>query len=396
MSEGSDDNFDAYREDIRSIGSVVQERSFEKPRDHQFRSKINPDYYSKLNLLNKALRGKLKQLNERLERVLDKVYIKSLNPNKISGGEVNSSYMIQIADKELENAKNQYEHWSYEMQKLDNDIKIFNDPKAVVDLESTIKRLKDSKRELNKEIADLKYVKLSQGKHLKKLVEDPKELGDTDALLYKLKVLKKKEEKLQLEVENKRTVVDSLKARASEWKVKSVNEAKGVENAERKSALQLPDKDNSKQSNKSSLEKDYRNTIDSINISSDSTQENRLLADLKIKTKLKKLELDKLLIELHERDKENRLLNLKVKELERIVPHTKLNPMSRDNSMTHIKKKSKLNNVKINDANKSVLITKKEKKINLARTSNNGKISQLQNNKIDLSKQPVNNDNLNY
>lgn len=342
MSEGSeDDNFDAYREDIQSIKSIEHKHTKNKSKAVPIKSKVHLNYYSKLNSLNKALRDKLKQLNERLERVLDKVYIKSLNPNKTTAPEIDSSYLLHIADKELENAKSQFEQFSQEKDRLDNEINSINNPKAVIELDATIKQLKDYKRDLNKEISELKYVKLSQGKHLKKLVDEPKELNETDALIYKLKVLKKKEEALKQEVDTKKSVIDSLKSRILDSKAKSESEAKVVQNAERKSSLHTSDKP-SAQVNKQSLEQEYRNTINSISINSDSTKESKILADLKKETKAKKFELDKLLIELHERDKENRLLNLKVKDLERIVPQTKLNPMSRDNSEAHLKNKSNL------------------------------------------------------
>lgn len=64
---------------------------------------------------------------------------------------------------------------------------------------------------------------------------------------------------------------------------------------------------------------------------------------------------------MHEKDKERRLLNLKIKELERIIPQNKLNPISRDKSAgpRQITKK-KMKNSTINDANKSMVVTKKE------------------------------------
>ena len=56
------------------------------------------------------LRGKLKELNDRLERVLDKVYVKSLNPTINQAEEPPIPHQIQVADKEIENAKKQYNH----------------------------------------------------------------------------------------------------------------------------------------------------------------------------------------------------------------------------------------------------------------------------------------------
>ena len=351
------------------------------------KAKNTTDYNTRLKNLNKALRGKLKDLNDRLERVLDKIYVKSLNPNKRVSNENDSSHLIQVYDKELENAKLQYDHWLLEKQKLQEEIKSFSDTNAVIDLEEVIKQLKEKKKDLTKEIADLKYVTLSQGKQLEKLVNEPKELSEADSLIYKLKVLRKKEETLQIEVESKKNVIEALKSKITEARQKADNEAKEVEQAEQKNEYLAQRKASSKNNAKHLKEQEYQNDIDSINIESDGAQESKILADLKKETKLKKLELDKLLIELHERDKENRLLNLKVKELERIVPQNKLNPMIREMSSGQNKGK-KMKNSNISDANKSVLITKKERKVleNKSRASNDGKISRLDN-KEDNSKQ---------
>ena len=68
--------------------------------------------------------------------------------------------------------------------------------------------------------------------------------------------------------------------------------------------------------------------------------------------------MDKKFIELHEKDKENRLANLKVKELERMAPQNRLNPISREKSSNVIRRRKKMKNSSINDANKSVLVTK--------------------------------------
>ena len=68
--------------------------------------------------------------------------------------------------------------------------------------------------------------------------------------------------------------------------------------------------------------------------------------------------MEKKFIELHEKDKENRLANLKMKELRRMVPQNHLNPVSREKSSNVIRRRKKMKNSSINDANKSVLVTK--------------------------------------
>lgn len=116
---------------------------------------------------------------------------------------------------------------------MQEEISAYNDVNAILDLESTLKQLKDTKKELTKEISDLKYVTLSQGKQLEKLVNEPKELSEADTLIYKLKVLRKKEEALQAEVEKEKNVLSNLESKISEAMNKVDNEAREVENAEK-------------------------------------------------------------------------------------------------------------------------------------------------------------------
>ena len=82
---------------------LIPYRKTRKPRNEN-------DFNSRLKILNKVLRGKLKELNDRLERVLDKVYVKSLNPTINQAEEPPIPHQIQVADKEIENAKKQYNH----------------------------------------------------------------------------------------------------------------------------------------------------------------------------------------------------------------------------------------------------------------------------------------------
>lgn len=238
----------------------------------------------------------------------------------------------------------------------------------------------------------------SQGKQLEKAEVDPEDPNEADNLIYKIKALKQKKETMQTDAEKHQSVMHRLKQRIEEAKRKAESERKQVEVAERKHSEQL------------SRVKSDRNAYNSVggNESTDlDTQKDdyeyqkqlKILVDAKKETKAKKLELEKMLIELHERDKENRLLNLKVKELERIVPQNRLNPMSRDKSSGVVRRRRRMKNSSIHDANKSVLVTKKEQRLkqlrgrnkspdlrtsgkvnNLdkKRQSNNGKLSTIQ------------------
>lgn len=395
MSQSSeDDNFDAYREDIGSINETDRERSTHKPKGKKIRLKRSSDFNTRLKVLNKALRGKLKELNDRLERVLDKIYVKSLNPNKVNEAEVDTSHLIRVADKELENAKLQFDQCKLRKQKLQKEYKEHNNASAVIDLEEQLKQLAERKKELSKEIVDLKYVSLSQGKQLEKVSHEAEDPNEADNLIYKIKALKQKREGMELEMEKHKNVMEGLRTKIEDAKKKAENERKQVEVAERKQTeandRKAQEKNHTKV-NERHNEEDFDTTYDD----EEAQKLQKALLSIKKETKEKKLELEKLFIVLHERDKENRLLNLKIKEIERIVPQAKLNPMSREKMSGIARRRRKMKNASISDANKSVLVTKKEQRLKQIRDRNKSpntrslsKVNELENKRESPSHKP--------
>lgn len=59
--------------------------------------------------------------------------------------EIDVSHLIQVADKELENAKLQYDQCMVKKQKLEEEFKANNDASAVIELESKVKQLTEYK-----------------------------------------------------------------------------------------------------------------------------------------------------------------------------------------------------------------------------------------------------------
>ena len=395
MSQSSDeDNFDAYREDIRSINDTDKERSNDKPKTKKIKLKRSSDFNTRLKVLNKALRGKLKDLNDRLERVLDKIYVKSLNPNKTNEAEVDTSHLIRVADKELENAKLQYDQCKIRKQKLQKEYKEYNNASAVIDLEEQIKQLTEKKKELSKEIVDLKYVSLSQGKQLEKFSTEAEDPNEADNLIYKIKALKQKREGMEAEMEKHKNVMEGLKSKIEESKKKVDNERKQVEAAEKKQA-EANDRKAQERSNGKANDRYNQEDFDPTYDEEEAHKLQKALTSMKKETKDKKLELEKLFIVLHERDKENRLLNLKIKEIERIVPQARLNPMSREKMSGIARRRRKMKNSSINDANKSVLVTKKEQRLKQIRGRNKSpnarslsKVNELENRRDSPARKP--------
>jgi len=209
MSQESDEEgFDAYQDDTSqppnklndpySVNSRSSERnqSVAKPANRKLKVRRETDFETRLKNLNKSLRGKLKELNDRLDRVLDKIYIKSLNPNKRNDADQDPSHQLRVADKELENAKVQYDQCKLTKQKLQEDYKANNDAGAVIDLEDKLKQLRDLKKSLADEIIELNTASYGQVKQIEKANHDLDDPTTAENIIYKIKVMKKKKETL--------------------------------------------------------------------------------------------------------------------------------------------------------------------------------------------------------
>lgn len=252
-------------------------------------------------------------------------------------------------------------------QKLEKEFKENNDAGMVIELEQNLRNLKEKKKQLKKEIIDLSYEHIKYDKEKAKTEHNPEDPNDADYLLYKIRALKKKREKLETEDDKNKEVMGKLITRIEESKIKVDKEQQAVDIVEQKYNAKMASQ------HKNNKTKDNEEDISDYNTNKEKKEINMNIENfrkLKGETKSKKLELEKLFIELHERDKENRLLNLKVKELERMMPHNSLNPMSRDKSQGANKRKRRMKNSSINDANKSVLVTEKEQKLRRLRKSN--------------------------
>jgi hypothetical protein len=109
MSQYSnEDDFDDYRDEV-SIPPTEKYDSGDQLKEIKHKVKGKGTWNNRLRGLNKALRGKLKEFNDLLEHEIEKVYVKRLNPRKQYEQIPDVSHLNQVADKELENAKKQYE-----------------------------------------------------------------------------------------------------------------------------------------------------------------------------------------------------------------------------------------------------------------------------------------------
>ena len=125
-----------------------------------------------------------------LEKELDRVYIKSLNPNKHNYMAADVDHLKNVADRELENARKQYEIWIVNKKKLEKEVKETSDTSETFKLEEKVKKLQNKKKDLSKQLIELKYNSQHIGKKLKNAEHDPEDPNEIDNLMYKLKAIK--------------------------------------------------------------------------------------------------------------------------------------------------------------------------------------------------------------
>ena len=229
-----------------------------------------------------------------------------------------------------------------------------SDANSIIELEEKLRNLKEKKKNLIKTISELKYDSHFIGKQLEKAENDIEDSNDAETLMYKLKALKKKKELIIAANVKHQNVMAKINQRIENAHEKVIKEQKKVDNAERRNLETISHKEESEI--EQSDQEDYATNVEDQKIQ----KYTKTYVSLKREGKDKKLELEKLFIELHERDKENRLLKLKMKELERMVPQHRLNPMAKGKIGNIINRRKKMKNSSIYNANNSVLVTKKE------------------------------------
>ena len=229
-----------------------------------------------------------------------------------------------------------------------------SDANSIIELEEKLRNLKEKKKNLIKTISELKYDSHFIGKQLEKAENDIEDSNDAETLMYKLKALKKKKELIIAANVKHQNVMAKINQRIENAHEKVIKEQKKVANAERRNLETISHKEESEI--EQSDQEDYATNVEDQKIQ----KYTKAYVSLKREGKDKKLELEKLFIELNERDKENRLLKLKMKELERMIPQHRLNPMAKGKIGNIINRRKKMKNSSIYNANNSVLVTKKE------------------------------------
>mmetsp|Transcript_26240 Transcript_26240/g.26145 ORF Transcript_26240/g.26145 Transcript_26240/m.26145 type:complete len:244 (+) Transcript_26240:3-734(+) len=107
----------------------------------------------KLRSINFRLRKKLKYLNEKVEKAIDRTETKRILAARKKAPK-NTAHMIRVKDKEIENAQKQTEAYQIEIQKLQHKIDEISQVGKMIEMEQEVRDHKAAINELKKEIKD--------------------------------------------------------------------------------------------------------------------------------------------------------------------------------------------------------------------------------------------------
>jgi hypothetical protein len=275
---------------------------------------------------NELFRQKLKELNEKVEKAIDRTYVKRMLAAKKKTN-VDVAHKGRVKDKEIENAQKQIESYKNEIDSLNLRIDEMSQVDIMMEREEAVKENKATILELKKTIHELEKQSKDKGNQLERLTE-----GDD----YNYKI---------------RNLIDEMRM----WKEKIRHREEAYEKAG--STVQLQDE------HMGTLEKENQDLMSKIqgmnskiDLSKTTTKDTGLQAKLdsineeKLKAKdqyettqtlnsneikLEKKEIaklesnrDQLMTKLKELDQERRISTFKLREVGRILKHNQLKPLS--------------------------------------------------------------------
>ncbi|CAI2371527.1 unnamed protein product [Moneuplotes crassus] len=293
-------------------------------------------YVSKLKKLNEKLRNKLKDLNGRLERVLDRINTKQLLAKK-KHKEVPVEKQISVCDKEIENAQKQLESYKKEILRLTAKVEQLSEVNKVIDLEDEIKAKTEIKANLKKEIKQLERNIHDQGKELEKLANTDDHHTQLNALTEKLRVWKEKNTKLETNIEREKKAFKDQSEKVDKLKTEKTKLEEEVKQLMSEKGWKEPDSEANNQSKMEEIKKMKEEQERMLKKNKNRKEEREM--DKKLE-KLEK-ELEDLQKQLREKEQENRISTMKIKQYQRTIKQAKLKPVKLEEEKKEAENKRK-------------------------------------------------------
>lgn len=276
---------------------------------------------------NDLFRQKLKELNEKVEKAIEKTYVKRILAAKKKKPNVDINHRIAVKDKEIENAEKQIEGYKKEIDALNIKIDEMSQVDAMLDKEQGVKDHKAAISELRKLIKDLEKQSKDKGKELEKLTEGNDYNYKIRNMIDEIRMWKEKIRHRQ-EVYDQANNTVQLKSERLETLEK--------ENASLMSKIESMNSNIDLSQNNSKPGK-VKKELDTIGKEKQKAKEKFEQAQLQNRNEIKAEEKeiqdlesqrDDLLTKLKELDQEKRISTFKLKEVGRVLKHNQLKPLS--------------------------------------------------------------------
>ncbi len=273
---------------------------------------------AKLRSINFRLRKKLKYLNEKVEKAIDRTETKRILAARKQPPK-NTAHMIRVKDKEIENAENQMAAYQMEIHKLSAQIEEISQVGKMIEMEQEAREHKQAISDLRKEIKD------------KELILE--NLAKSDDPSYKIKNMINEIRMWKEKIINRRELYEKNEGNVNNQSERLPEIEK--ENDELIGQIQALDAkidfaENKRKDKKA--KKDLQDIGDSVKQAKDKYELCKKNFEKEVKQQQKKTdeitsERDALYRRVKELDQEKRISTLKLREVGRMLKHNQLNPI---------------------------------------------------------------------
>lgn len=272
----------------------------------------------KLRSINFRLRKKLKFLNEKVEKAIDRTETKRILAAR-KKAPVDTAHQIMVQDKEIENAQNQMEAYQREMAKLQAKIDQLSQVGRMIEMEQETREHKSAISELKKEIKDKELI-------LENLAKSDDPSYKISSMINEIRMWKEKIHHKQEVFEKNESHVASQNERLPEIEKENDEIMSQIQSHDAKIDL-----DEGKKRNKEA-KKDLQNIGDEMKTAKEKYE--LCIKNNEKEAKHQQKEVDKIAAErdilyrrVKELEQEKRISTLKLREVGRMLKHNQLNPI---------------------------------------------------------------------
>eukprot|EP00344_Euplotes_crassus_P010846 CAMPEP_0197005254 /NCGR_PEP_ID=MMETSP1380-20130617/28662_1 /TAXON_ID=5936 /ORGANISM="Euplotes crassus, Strain CT5" /LENGTH=418 /DNA_ID=CAMNT_0042424331 /DNA_START=109 /DNA_END=1366 /DNA_ORIENTATION=+ len=277
----------------------------------------------KLRAINFRLRKKLKYLNEKVEKAIDRTETKRILAARKRAPK-DTAHMIRVKDKEIDNAQNQIESYQVEIHKLQTKIDEISQVGKMIEIEQEVREHKSIVSELKKEIKDKELL-------LKNLAKSDDPSYKIKNMINEIRMWKEKIAARQELYEKNENNVNGQSERLPEIEKENEELMGQIQSLDAKIDLE-----NSKKKDKRA-KKDLEDIGENVKTSKEKFEMGKKNHEKEIKAQKKKTdeaekEREELYKKLKELGQEKRISSLKLREVGRMLKHNQLNPIGAVNT----------------------------------------------------------------